>query len=789
MKRFDELEVLETAGSRAGAFAGRLFADYGARVTKLAAAEGRPARAEGAAGTPPRADAAHLDGGKRAHPIDLSNPSGREDFEELLGEADVLIESSAPEPLVPLGERFRVSGLVELRISPFPATGPYARYRSNAFSDEALAGLSILNGEPGREPLARSGRIAPYQAGAQGFLGALAALRARERTGRGQRVEVSHFEALVGAHQHGLAMWSHAGHRLVREGNRQPGFWHPSGIYPCRDGHVYLGLTSQAMRDRFFAAMDLPEILLDPRFHDDLALSYHKADFDAQLCPWLLEHTQADLIALGQAAGAAVGPVTPMLEVIRDPALRERAFWQGVEGAPDLLQPGRPFRIDTSPPATRAAPGPPRGTASHATSECADGPLQGIRILDLTRIWAGPLAARQLADLGADVVLVESPGARGSGRVEPELAAQSHLFPGDDPGKDPWNRLGAFNDLMRNRRGITLDLRRPEARRVFEDLIAQVDVVIENFRPRVMAGLGLDFEALQARNPSLCHVAISGFGDSGGRRDWAAYGPMLEAAAGHSLGMGYRDSGPYRAGVSWADPLSGVLAAAGTLLALQERDSDPDRRGRRVDVSIFETTLCALGEELIEAQRAGANPVRRGNRHPQRAPQGCYPCRGDDAWIAISVTDDDAWWALCGCAELGAEWAGLGFAERVERHDEIDARLADWTRGHTSRQLMEALQAVGVIAASQSDASDLFADPQLAAGPFWCDGAHPATGRRAAPGCAIRLSDTPASHRRPAPRLGEHNREVLRAWAGLADDDLDELEALGILVDAPPGAG
>ena len=102
---------------------------------------------------------------------------------------------------------------------------------------------------------------------------------------------------------------------------------------------------------------------------------------------------------------------------------------------------------------------------------------------------------------------------------------------------------------------------------------------------------------------------------------------------------------------------------------------------------------------------------------------------------------------------------------------------------------METLQAAGVIAAAQSDASDLFADPQLAAGPFWCDGTHPATGRHAAPGCAIRLSDTPASHRRPAPRLGEHNREVLRAWAGLADDDLDELEALGILVDAPPDSG
>ncbi|MGE4650344.1 MAG: CoA transferase, partial [Myxococcota bacterium] len=516
----------------------------------------------------------------------LSNPRSRPAVEALLREADVLIESSAPDPLEPLGEHFHVSRLVELRISPFPATGPYARYRSNAFSDEALAGLSILNGEPGREPLARSGKIAPYQAGAQGFLGALAALRARERTGRGQRVEVSHFEALVGAHQHGLAMWSHAGHRLVREGNRQPGFWHPSGIYPCRDGHVYLALTSQAMRDRFFAAMDLPEILLDPRFRDDLALSRHKAEFDAQLCPWLLEHSQADLVALGQAAGAAVGPVTPMLELTRDLALEEREFWQGVAGAPGLLRPGRPFRLDTS-----AAPGAPRATPPRAIPVLADGPLQGIRILDLTRIWAGPLAARQLADLGADVVLVESPDARGGGRVEPELAARSHLFPGDDPGEEPWNRLGSFNDLMRNRRGITLDLKRPEARRVFEALLTQVDVVIENFRPRVMAGLGFDFETLQSHNPSLCHVAISGFGDSGGRRDWAAYGPMLEAAAGHSLGMGYRDSGPYRAGVSWADPLSGVLAAAGTLLALQERDSDPDRRGRRVEISIFEASL------------------------------------------------------------------------------------------------------------------------------------------------------------------------------------------------------
>ena len=227
---------------------------------------------------------------------------------------------------------------------------------------------------------------------------------------------------------------------------------------------------------------------------------------------------------------------------------------------------------------------------------------------------------------------------------------------------------------------MTLDLRRVEAKLVFERLVKHADVVIENFAPDVMPELGLGFERLRELNPAIVHVSISGYGAFGPRHAHRAFGPTIEAGSGFSLAMGYADSGPIRSGVAWPDPVSGLVAVAGALVALHERDASPGRRGRRVDVSMLEASLYFMGDLLLDAQLRGASPARVGNRSPRRAPQGCYPCAGRDRWIAISVEDDAEWAALCRCAGLGAELAGLGLAARRERHDEIDAAISAWTR-------------------------------------------------------------------------------------------------------------
>jgi benzylsuccinate CoA-transferase BbsF subunit len=201
---------------------------------------------------------------------------------------------------------------------------------------------------------------------------------------------------------------------------------------------------------------------------------------------------------------------------------------------------------------------------------------------------------------------------------------------------------------------------------------------------------------------------------------------------------------------------------------------------------MIESMLCFVGEDLVEAQQRKSRPRRRGNRNPERAPQGVYPCAGDDRWIALSVTHDDEWIALCEAAGLDPELRGLDSAGRAAAHDTIDEMLAAWTRAREVNGLAAELQERGIIAAPVRDARDLACDPHLAARGFWVTVEHTAIGRRVQPGVALHLSANPASCRRAAPCLGEHNREVLREILSLADVELEALEARGVLCNRPP---
>ncbi len=739
----------------AGAYAGKLFADAGAAVARVEREGDR------------QADSLrlHLDTAKEIVCFEAG------DLESRLAGADVVIESSAPGPLVSLaGEPGR---RILAGISPFGSSGPYAEWRSNAFTDDAIGGHLFLNGTPQREPIVRPGLHALYQAGLHAFIGVLAALR----TGRGQRVEVSHLEGLASMHQHTTAMWTHAGHVLMREGNRQPGYWHTAGIYPCRDGHVLLDLAISEHRDRFLAVADMPELLVDSRFADDFSLGEHKDAFDEAIAPWLLEHEAEEIVSRLQEVGVPAGPVPSVREVLSDPHLAARKAWRELEG---IRVPGSPVRIHPQPPAQSVV------ATSRKRGDGGAGPLAGIRVLDLSRVWAGPFAGRMLADLGADVIAVESPSARGGRQALPWLTRRSHLFPENDAGERPWNRIGPTNELLRNKRGITLDLKRPEAREVFERLIPHCDVVLTNFSRRVMPALGLDLPRLLELQPRLVYTTISGFGSSGPHCDRVALGPLAEAGSGLSHSMGYADSGPYRSGVAWADPITGLHTVAGTLVALRERDADPAPRGRLVEVCMLEAMLSVCGERIAQTQLSGEEPGRRGNRHLEHAPQGVYPCAGAERWVAISITSEQEWQALCSVLGLEATLRALSLVARQRCHDEIDEAIRRRTRSLQRDTVIRELQEAGVLAGRVSDARDLCTDPQLAARAFWAESRHPEAGTHSMPGCAIRLDETPVRYRVPAPCLGQHNREVLRELAGYGGSALAALEAAGILVDTPP---
>ena len=419
-------------------------------------------------------------------------------------------------------------------------------------------------------------------------------------------------------------------------------------------------------------------------------------------------------------------------------------------------------------------------------TELAGGALAGVTILDLTRVWAGPLATRILGDLGADVIKIEAIWSRGPQSVPEADVRVSGRYPGNLAGTRPWNREGMFNKLNRNKRSLTLQLDTPEGKELFERLVVEADVVIENYTPRVMPQLGLGYERLRELNPAIVYLAMPGYGWTGPSRDFAALGTTLEPEAGLSSLMGYRDTGPYKSGVAWADPVAAMHGAAAVLIGILDRDAHPQRLGQAIELAQLEGMICFIGPPVMDVQHHAPARAGPGNRHLYHAPQGCYPCAGDDRWIAITVTSDAEWVALCRLAGFDQTTSDFTLDQRFALHDEIDARIAAWTMPLLRNDLEMLLQNIGIAACAVNDARDIVENAHLASRHFFAEIEHPEAGRHRFPGLPIQMSATPAAYRRPAPGLGEHNREILVGLLGLTDDDLARLTETKVIAEEPP---
>ncbi len=799
-KPFADLRVVELAGSHAGAFAAKMFADYGASVVKIVPLEGDPLVRHGEI-LPLHALGEESVGSVWAFcntsKLILAGEVESDEVAELVSRADVVIESSAPGPLAPTAWTIDAPQLIRVLITPFGLSGPWSERRSNVFTDDAVSGHMYLNGEPDRHPFRRHGRHTEYSGGMYGFIGALAALIARESSGQGQTVEIAHLEAMVAMHQHTTTMWTHAGHTLRREGNAQPGVWHPAGVYECADGFVFLCHSTGAKLEPFLQAAGLGHMLEDPRFATNESRGRNKRAFDEALRPWLMARTSAEICSLGEATFSPMGPVLDTHQFLADPHMAAREFFVPLdESRGDERIPRGPFRLGTDfdgatpqPPTEIDARGLPNWQPQRPSSPAArsldDGPLTGLRVLDLTRVWAGPVAGRLLGDLGADVVHIESPWNRGPLEAPDDLAELTHTFPDNELGERYWNRNGGFNKLARNKRGVSIDLSTNDGRQLFRELIMVSDVILENYSPRVFPQWGLDWDSLRRLNPSIIHTSMPGYGARGPGANRVALGPVIEAATGMTMMSGYADGIPYRSGVAWPDPVSGMSAVAGTLVALWHRLA-ANGEAQQVETAMIESMGTFAGDELLSAQIVGQPPPRRGNREPGVAPQGVYRCLGHDRWIAVSVTSDAEWASLCDVAGLPVAWRRWELWERKSRHDEIDATLSIWSRALSPVEAVDRLQSSGVIAAVVADARDLLESEHLATRQFWAEVGGVDIGILSHPGCPIRLSDTPATYRRGAPGLGEHNREVLTELLGITEPEFADLARDGIIADRPP---
>ncbi len=769
------LTVVELAGSVAGGYAAKLLADFGARVHVVGEVS-RP-RWGSTAGM-----SLYLDRAKS-----VAGDLGDRDLAMLIAESDVVIESSAPDPLASTLDRYQPdSRRVDVAISPFGSAGPLANHRSTDLTDQAIAGHLYLNGDPDREPLQGPDHQVAYAAGAHAAIGALAAVQARLRTGRGQRVEVTHHEVMTALHQFTLLRQTHNGDILRRMGNRYAGPGQPAGVYRCGDGLISLIAPRGDQLESIIAVTGLDHLLELPGVDGVYGLMHHPTLLDEHLGAWLRDQDLQDTIELFQAMRIPAGSVSTIDDLLEDDHLGLRGFWSRVEHE------GRTVRVPGPAASITAAAEPTAPTESMSGSAgpapgsvgLGDGPLTGLRVLDLTRVWAGPYATRILADLGADVIMIEAPWARGGPTVDHVSVMATHFYPDDDPGLRHWNRTGFANKYNINKRNLAVNLNKPDGLALLEALIPQADVLIENYSPRVMPQFGLDESRLHELNPSLIYITMPGFGRTGPSRDRVAYGPIIDSQAGLSVLMGYEGETARKGGVAWPDPVAGMHAAAATLAALLARSTDG--RGRTVELAQVEVTAAMAGHAIADRQLTGRASPPIGNRHAELAPHGVYPVDGDDRWVAIAVVDDAGWRGLCRLAAFDPSWEGWTSARRQAESDRIDEVLAAWTGPRDGSEVVAALQATGVAAALVADAADVMADAHHHDRRFFVELAHPEAGTHRWPGLPIRLWETPASYRRPGPCLNEHADELLGELVGLDSEAIQLLRTSGVIADRPP---
>ena len=408
-------------------------------------------------------------------------------------------------------------------------------------------------------------------------------------------------------------------------------------------------------------------------------------------------------------------------------------------------------------------------------------PLDGVRIVELGQLLAVPFAARMLADLGAEVIKIESP-----------LRLDSHrqtIYPDNQPGERFWDRGGTFYSENRGKLGMTLDLRHEDAKQVFLDLIRVSDVFMENYTARVMTNFGLDYEALTKVKPDLIMLSSTGYGHTGPWANYRAVGPSTEGASGIAAVTGYANGPPVMAEVPYTDYIAAEQGVLALMMALFRKRRTG--RGGYIDLSQVEAQASLAGELFLDAAANGTKGKPRGNRHPAMAPYGFFPCAGFDRWIAIAVADDAEWQRLAGLIGNHGWAADERFAStagRLQAVDELEAKIGQWTRDQDAYELMHRLQANGVPAGVAQDARDMLMDEQLRARRFWEWASHPEGTEietKPYPGAPWRFSSSQRGARRRGPALGEHNEQVLIDILGYSRERVAELAASGALGGSP----
>jgi crotonobetainyl-CoA:carnitine CoA-transferase CaiB-like acyl-CoA transferase len=757
------LSVVELGPGAAAAYCGRLLADAGASVVSIdaggVARDGSPAE---------QAFATWLGAGKTCGAAAALQQACREADLVLVGE-DCETDPSGLDP----------RGAV-VRLDWFGPDGAYKGWKGSDLVIQALTAMPHLVGPVEGPPIWAGDRHSSMVAGVTAYIAALSGVLAPRRRGP-RRFDVSVLEANLVLSEMDIHFIERDGIPLKRHGINRFSPNGPVGIYPCREGWIGITCVTPDQWRALCAVLGLHKEAADAtlatreaRFHrlDEVEGAMSAALAARTDMEWaeIMRRHRVPGVVVPDAAGILTHPIFTARQSLATLATR----------AGPLKVPRTPFGLTRTPTAVQLDDPAPTAKA-HPTpaGDAADGPpLAGLVVADFTMGWAGPLATRLLADLGADVLKIEA------GRY-PDWWRGVNWTPEYIETRQ-YEQAKGYCALNRGKHGISLDLTQPKGRALALALAGRAEAVIENQAAGVMDKLGLGYQALAARRPDIVMVSMSAFGSGNAWSDTRAYGSTLEQGSGLPSFTGLPGTPPTMAHLAYGDPVGGLYGCAALLTALVHKRRTGE--GQYVNLSMIEAMLQFTAPGLLQHQVDPAQPRRRGNRHPVFAPHGIYPCAGHDRWVAIAIDDTPAFEALA--RAIGRrDWVGdaslATAAGRRRREDEIDAAIARWSRGREPHAAAALLQAAGVAAAPALHTEELVDNPHLNGAAFFIDLVRHHSGPQRQAGLAIRQGGQRLGARRPAPLLGEHSATMLDRHAEVSHDTFRELVDEGVVSFAP----
>lgn len=779
------IRVADLSSSVAGQYCGRLLADYGAHV-ELRERSDAPSQARTQSlpddGLPEGESFVdfHLNRGKTARTVRPDRVA--EELATAIADADVVIVDERTAAL--FGEVPAREGRIICSITPFGAdSGEAGAQVGNELVYQALSGTMYLNGDVERAPLYGLGNRASYAAGTTGYIQILSCLWAGRKDAF---IDVAIAEVATSMDFNCITQFSYSGF-VERRGDKTV----PRSTIRCSDGWVTLFLRDHRW-PRAMEAFGLGWLTSDARFSTEKDRLAHWDEFEAVLAAEFAHWEANEVVRVGQSVDGVVAKAKSIDELLVEPHLVGRGFWSR---APQDFVGNALVPLGAVFPEPRAW-GRAESGAADARSDVAwpapgldgVGPLAGLRVLECTTAWSGPMASHILALLGADVIKVEAPRRIDDWRGNPQ-GSHWGRYPDGVHGDEPFNRNGHFNTQNTDKRDICLDAKDAVGARVLGDLMAAADVVITNFRAQWLSRVGFDDAFFAERNPRAIAVEMTAYGSGGELSTHAALGPSLEMMSGMGGLIGYGDGRPISTGPAYLDPIGALNGAAAALTALMIRERQGV--GGYVEVCQREAAMNWIADEFYRVQAGhrpsvGNGPGNTGNRVPLRAPHDTYRTSGDDQWIAIGV-DTDAQFeqlrSMIGDPRLsGSE---LDAAPGRKAHEDLlDDVIGEWAAGQDKHALAARLRDHGVPAAPVMDSADLFRSPYLHRRGLVREMDHPACGRHLYQTLALHIREYDIRPRRPAPLLGQHTGAVLSAL-GVPPEAVEGMRARSVITERP----